>query len=190
VHVEPVAWIMGRKDILSALFMLLALGTQTKRLAAGKFGVQCAWYAATLSFFALALLSKISVLTFPLVLFLHAILLPYLNRERPPATRFPWDWTVARELGLLLPSLCFSGVVYLWYQRTLDQAGVFDRGYTAHGLAHLWNLLIVNPCGFWLYLRQIFLPFHSCLFYAWPQIEPSFPFWQKICFFITPRSSC
>jgi len=180
VHVEPVAWIMGRKDILSALFMLLALGTQTKRLAAGKFGVQCAWYAATLSFFALALLSKISVLTFPLVLFLHAILLPYLNRERPPATRFPWDWTVARELGLLLPSLCFSGVVYLWYQRTLDQAGVFDRGYTAHGLAHLWNLLIVNPCGFWLYLRQIFLPFHSCLFYAWPQIEPSFPFWQKM----------
>src|SRR5215468_11976456 len=32
VHTEPVAWIMGRKDILSTLFMLLALWAQTQRL--------------------------------------------------------------------------------------------------------------------------------------------------------------
>ena len=73
VHTEPVAWIMGRKDILSALFMLLALCAQTQRLTAKRATAQSGWYAITLASFVVGLLSKISVLTFPLVLFLHAI---------------------------------------------------------------------------------------------------------------------
>jgi hypothetical protein len=79
IHTEPVAWIMGRKDILSALFMLLALCAQTRRLAAETLFPRAAWYGLTLLCFGCALLSKISVLTFPLVLLLHAIFLPYLN---------------------------------------------------------------------------------------------------------------
>jgi hypothetical protein len=158
VHTEPVAWIMGRKDILSALFMLLALCAQTQRLTAKSATAQCEWQAITLAFFALGLLSKISVLTFPLVLFLHAVFLPYLRGERPPDAPFLWGRALAREGLWLAPGLLVSCIIYVWYQRILAQMGMFDRGYAAHGLAHLWNLLMVNPLAFWLYLRQIFPP--------------------------------
>ena len=178
VHVEPVAWIMGRKDILSALFMLLALCAQNRRLDTEKFSRQGAWYFATLFFFVAALLSKISVLTFPLVLFLHAVLLPPLRGARPPAAPFPWDKKFLREIFLVLPSLAVSGVIYIWYQRTLAQMGLFERGYNAHGFAHLWNLLLVNPLVFWLYLKQIFLPSPLAVLHAWPGWQAAYPHWQ------------
>jgi hypothetical protein len=178
VHVEPVAWIMGRKDILSALFMLLALGAQTRRLTAESFAARLGWYALVLFCFVLGLLSKISVLTFPLVLFLHALLLPWLCGERPPSAPMLWRRELFREGLLLIPGLVISGVIYVWYQRILAQMGIFDRGYAAQGLDHLWNLLMVNPFGFWLYLKQVFLPSHLAVLYAWPALQPAFSPWQ------------
>jgi hypothetical protein len=178
IHVEPVAWIMGRKDLLSSVFMLLALLAQTQRLAARGFPAQAAWFIATLACFAAGLFSKINVLTFPLVLWLHALLLPYLNGERAPGQPFRQFPALLRETALLVPTLALSGGVYLWYQRILQQFGLLDRGYTAHGLAHAWNLLMVNPLGFWLYLRQIFLPGQLALQYAWPGVEIAYPPWQ------------
>jgi hypothetical protein len=180
IHTEPVAWIMGRKDILSALFMLLALCAQTQRLTAKSVTAQCGWYAITLAFFLAGLLSKISVLTFPLVLFLHALFLPYLRGERPPGAPFLWRRVLAREGLLLMPSLAAGGLIYVWYQRTLAQMGIFDRGYTAHGLGHLWNLLMVDPLALWLYLRQTFLPWHLTVLYTWPKLQSVYPPWQIV----------
>ena len=180
VHTEPVAWIMGRKDILSALFMLLALCAQTRRLTAESVTARCGWYAVTLLFFVVGLLSKISVLTFPIVLFLHAVFLPHLRGERPPNAPFLWGRSLVREGLLLAPSLAASGLIYVWYQQTLAQMGIFDRGYTAHGLGHLWNLLMVDPLALWLYLRQTFLPWHLAVLYAWPALQTAYPPWQII----------
>jgi protein O-mannosyl-transferase len=178
VHVEPVAWIMGRKDILSALFMLLALCAQTQRLTTAKITAQYLWYPVTLVCFVLGLLSKISVLTFPFVLFLHAVLLPYLRGEQPPGARLGFGRLVFREVVLMFPALAVSGLIYVWYQHTLAQMGIFDRGYTAHGLGHLWNLLMVNPLGLWLYLRQIFLPAQLAVLYSWPALQLTYASWQ------------
>jgi hypothetical protein len=180
VHVEPVDWIMGRKDILSTLFMLLALCAQTRRLAAEHFRARCAWYSITLAFFMCGLLSKISVLTFPIVLFLHAVFLPYLNGERPDNGVFPWNRILVKEIFLFVPAFVASVMVYGWYRRTLDQMGVFDRGYTAHGLAHLWNLMMVNPLVIWVYVQQTFLPWHLQVLYTWPEILASYPHWQVL----------
>jgi len=180
VHVEPVAWIMGRKDILSALFMLLALCAQTRRLTVQNFTAQLGWYVLALFCFVLGLLSKISVLTFPLVMFLHAVLLPWLRGERPPSAPLLWRKELFREGLLLIPGLVVSGIIYVWYQRTLAQMGIFERGYAAHGLAHLWNLLMVNPPGFWLYLKQVFLPSQLAVLYAWPTLQPAYSPWQIV----------
>lgn len=179
VHTEPVAWIVGRKDILSALFMLLALCGQTQRLATESIAAKCGWYVLTLACFVVALLSKISVLSFPLVLFLHATFFPYLRGERQPSESFQWELGLVEAL-LAAPCIVISGIVYVWYQRTLTQMGIFDRGYTAHGLAHLWNLLMIDPLCFWLYLRQIFFPWHLCVLYTWPALKPVYPAWQII----------
>jgi hypothetical protein len=177
-HTEPVAWIMGRKDILSGLFMLLALCAQTRRLTTPRLAAQVGWYAMTLLFFVIALLSKINVLTFPAMLFLHAVFFPYLRGERKSDDRFPWGRELARETLFLIPALAASGIVYVWYQRTLAQMGIFDRGYTARGLAHLWNLLTINPIGLWIYLRQVFFPWHLSVLYTWPRLETRYPAWQ------------
>jgi hypothetical protein len=178
IHTEPVAWIMGRKDILSTLFMLLALCAQTRRLATENIRAQCGWYLITLICFVCGLLSKISVLTFPLVLFLHAVFFPYLRGERPPDAPFLRGRALAREIWLLLPAFIVSGFVYRWYSRTLTQMGIFDRGYTAHGLSHLWNLLMINPLALWVYLQQTFLPWHLRLLYTWPALQAVYPPWQ------------
>jgi hypothetical protein len=178
LHTEPVAWIMGRKDLLSAMFMLLALCAQTKRLASISAVWRAAWYGFTLASFLAGLLSKISGLTFPLVLFLHAVLLPYLRGERPPGAPLQWRRNLAVEGLLLAPALAISAVIYVWYQRTLDQMGIFDRGYSTRGLAHLWNLLMVDPLAFWLYLRQTFFPRHLAVLYTWPAHLPRYPYWQ------------
>ncbi|HXB59509.1 MAG TPA: hypothetical protein VNU95_08085 [Candidatus Acidoferrales bacterium] len=180
VNTEPVAWIMGRKDILSAIFMLLALCAQTRRLTTKSMVAQCGWYAATMACFVIALFSKISVLSFPLVLFLHAMFFPYLRGERSPGDSFSWGFAILREMLLIAPAVAVSGIVFVWYQRTLTVMGVFDRGYTAHGLAHLWNLLMVDPMAFWLYLRQIFLPQHLSVLYTWPTLETTYPLWQVV----------
>lgn len=177
-HTEPVAWIMGRKDILSGLFMLLALCAQTRRLMTRRLAAQCVWYTLTILFLVVALLSKINVLTFPLVLFLHGILFPYLRGERKADDGISWGRELRRETELLAPALVASGIVYLWYRRILAQFGLFDRGYAAHGLAHLWNLLVINPMGFWIYLRQVFFPWHLSVLYTWPSLESHYPTWQ------------
>lgn len=175
IHTEPVVWIMGRKDILSALFMLLALCAQTRRLAAKEIVAQGGWYAVTSICFVLGLFSKISVLTFPLVLFLHAVFLPYLNGERPANGSFSWGRGLMKEVLLLGPGMVVAVLVYDWYGRTLAQMGIFDRGYTAHGLAHLWNLLMIDPLVFWVYLRQIFWPGHLAVIYEWPELLKVYP---------------
>jgi hypothetical protein len=178
IHTEPVAWIMGRKDILSALFMLLALCAQTRRLTTGSLRARCGWYFIALICLVCGLLSKISVLTFPLVLFLHAIFLPYLRNERLPSASLLWGRTLAREILLLVPSLVVSALIYKWYSRTLDQMGIFDRGYSAHGLSHLWNLVMVDPLALWVYVQQTFLPWHLQLLYTWPALQSAYSNWQ------------
>ena len=178
IHTEPVAWIMGRKDILSTLFMLLALCAQTRRLAVTNYRAQAGWYLATLIFLICGLFSKISVLTFPPVLFLHAIFLPYLNGERLPHETFQWGRGWLKEISLLVPGMMASLLVYHWYRQTLAQMGIFDRGYSAHGLAHFWNLLMINPLVIWIYVQQTFCPWHLQLLYVWPDLRMVYPAWQ------------
>ena len=178
VHTEPVVWIMGRKDILSTLFMLLTLCAQTRRLATAGNRACCGWYLITLACFMCGLLSKISVLTFPLVLFLHAVFLPYLNGERPTNGAFRCGRALLKEIFLFIPAFVASVLVYGWYRRTLTQMGILDRGYTAHGLAHLWNLLMVDPLVIWVYVQQAFFPWHLQVLYTWPEILPAYPHWQ------------
>ena len=179
VHVEPVAWIMGRKDLLSALFMLLALCAQTRRLTASSPRVATGWYVATVAALVAGLFSKISVLTFPAVLLLHGVLFPYLRGDRDPSQALPWRRLLRRELPLALPMFAVALVVFVWYRGMLAQMGLFERGYTASGLSHLWNLAMVNPLVWWLYLKQLCLPFHLSLAYTWPTLQSSLT-WPSI----------
>jgi protein O-mannosyl-transferase len=69
LHVESVAWVSERKDVLSAFFWLLTLSAYGRY--AQPSGARCrVWYGLALFFFALGLLSKPMVVTLPFVLLL------------------------------------------------------------------------------------------------------------------------
>lgn len=64
LHVESVAWIAERKDVLSTFWLLVALHTYERYAARSSL----MWYLATIIAFALGLLSKSMVVTFPVLL--------------------------------------------------------------------------------------------------------------------------
>jgi tetratricopeptide (TPR) repeat protein len=77
LHVESVAWVAERKDVLSALFWLLTMAAYLRYVRGG--GAK--WYVGTLLLFALGLMAKPMLVTLPFVL----LLLDYwpLNRLKP-----------------------------------------------------------------------------------------------------------
>ncbi len=74
LHVESVAWIAERKDVLSAFFWILSMGFYTRYVEAPGF----LRYLATLFAFAAGLMAKPMLVTLPLVL----LLLDYWPLER------------------------------------------------------------------------------------------------------------
>ena len=66
LHVESVAWVSARKDVLSTLFLLLTLWSYIAYVRTRRPRT----YAAALVFFAVGLLSKPMVVTVPFILFL------------------------------------------------------------------------------------------------------------------------
>ncbi|MBE7414444.1 MAG: tetratricopeptide repeat protein [Deltaproteobacteria bacterium] len=64
IHVESVAWVSERKDLLCALFFLLAALSYMRYALASSRG----WYLASLALFTLSLASKPMAVTFPVAL--------------------------------------------------------------------------------------------------------------------------
>ena len=86
LNVEPVAWVSSRKDLLSTLFLLLALWAYlryTERLRVHTYGL-------CLALFTLGVLSKSMVVTLPCLLVLLDVW---------PLKRLPWKRLQGRESG-------------------------------------------------------------------------------------------
>lgn len=93
MHVESVAWVSGRKDVLFAAFFLAGLISFTYHLERQRIGL----WMLTFMFFVLSCLSKPAAIVFPLVAWLiHWYLRPETSRHR----RYLWQ---------LAPFLLVSG---------------------------------------------------------------------------------
>lgn len=180
VHVEAVAWIMGRKDVLSTGFLLASLLAQCKRLESGSTPSKILWYLGSLACFTAALFSKINALSFPAVLLIHACLYPYLLGVKPADAALSWRKDVPKETVLILPFLIITLSVYFWYKGLLENVGLLDRGYTATTSEHLWNLFMVNPVVFLNYLTHFLFPSELALFYTWPTTMEVYPVLQMV----------
>jgi len=164
LHVESVAWVTERKDVLSAFFFLLSLRAYVRYAA----GPGAARYGALLLFFALGLLSKPIVVTLPFVL----LLLDYwpLGRLWPPgdppadaAPRFPGDpaWRLVLEKApLFVLSAAASAVTYLAQK---------DIGATVPLAATpLWARAGNALLSYAAYLRKAAWPSDLAVFYPHP----------------------
>ena len=68
-HVESVAWVAERKDLLFLFFLLLSTLTYVRYVSCNENAIN-RWFNSTLGLFVLALLSKPMAITFPMVLLL------------------------------------------------------------------------------------------------------------------------
>jgi len=145
LHVESVAWISERKDVLYAFFYILSLVCYLFYLDNKS---TTKYYFFTLFFFILSLLSKPMAVTLPFVLFL----MDYLRNQR----------IKTRSLFEKIPFFIFSflfGIVTLYAQRLSEHS---DPTYA-------FPVSIFVAChGLLFYLYKMFLPIKLAALYRYP----------------------
>ncbi|HTU26305.1 MAG TPA: tetratricopeptide repeat protein [Pirellulales bacterium] len=168
-HVESVAWISERRDVLSGLFFVLTLAAY---LGYVRHGRTLGRYLLLALVFALGLMSKATLVTVPLLL----LLLDYwpLARfgspagGREPAERKSLWWLAVEKLPLLALSVadCVLTVVTQNASDTVNERHLTERLGTA----------LVAPVE---YLRLAFWPAGLAGFYPIP--VGGFPAWRVVC---------
>ena len=144
LHVESVAWVAERKDVLSGFFFLLALQVYLGR------GGPLTWprYAGTLLLFALAMMAKPMTVTLPVVL----LLIDFSD----PGERRPLMRLLLEKIPFVLLAAAMSVATYLIVQTreigAPDPIPLFER--------------IGQAIAFYaLYLGRMFYPVGLSVFY-------------------------
>jgi Tfp pilus assembly protein PilF len=105
LHVESVAWIAERKDVLSTFFLLLTIWAYILYVEKLKFK----WYLAAIVLFILGLMSKPMLVTVPFVL----LLLDYWPLER----KISWRLLV-EKIPFFICSIASSAITFFVQQRS------------------------------------------------------------------------
>ena len=159
MHVESVAWISERKDVLYTLFFLLAAIAYTRYLErpAGR------WLGLAFALFTLACLSKAMAVVFPLVMTLIDSW-----KGRAVTARGAWEKAPFFAVSLLF------GLVAMDVQAGGTFHGLFTRADThLKGMADSLDLtaaqrLVLPAYGFLMYLVRFFVPYGQSAFYPYP----------------------
>jgi protein O-mannosyl-transferase len=149
LHVESVAWIAERKDVLSTFFWLLTIAAWLWWLSSKA----AARYAAVLALFALGLMTKPMLVTLPFTL----LLLDYwpLKRTARPA--------LLKEKAPLFAMAAASCVATVWAQR----AGGAIRSLESFALSERLANALLSYAG---YLGKTLWPVSLAVFYPYPHM--------------------
>ena len=151
LHVESVAWVSERKDVLSAFFFFLALYAYILYSERPKLRA----YLFVLAAFTLGLLSKPMLVTFPFVLLLF---------DWWPLRRFNFPAVLWEKIPMFALSAGSSVIAYRIQQSTgataLEHHGFDER---------VGNALL----SYATYIKQTFLPFQLSVFYPYPHTIPT-----------------
>ena len=159
LHVESVAWVAERKDVLSGLFWMLGLWGYA-RYAQKPSVVRYGWVVL---FFLLGLMSKPMVVTFPFVL----LLLDYWPLRRAVDGRRSWGHLVYEKIPLFFLSAAVSIITFLVQKEGGAAASLQDLP--------LANRLANAVVSYSHYLVKTVWPFTLAVFYphpgSWPVSE-------------------
>jgi tetratricopeptide (TPR) repeat protein len=153
LHVESVAWVAERKDVLCAVFWFLALWAYVRYTARPDRGR----YLLLLAAFGLGLMSKPMIVTLPFVL----LLLDFWPLRRPPALR--------EKLPLFALSAA-SAIVTVVVQKS---SGAVEALATVPLGLRIENAFV----AYILYIAKTFWPSGLAAFYPYPV---SLPAWQPV----------
>jgi Flp pilus assembly protein TadD len=159
LHVESVAWIAERKDVLSTFFMVAALWAYARYVA------RPSWlrYGAVAACFALALMAKPMVVTFPVLL----LLLDYWPLGRATGVgpaRATWRRLIVEKVPLLVLALGDSIVTVGLQARVGAMASLQALPATTRVSRALVSYIA--------YAGQAMWPTHLAAFYPQRPIEP------------------
>ena len=148
MHVESVAWISERKDVLYTFFFLLSLLSYLRYLRLGKF----TWLLVCLLLFAGSCFSKAMAVPLPFVL----ILLDLLKGRA-----FTWK-TIAEKIPFLLIAIWFG----------LNALEIQSKGaITDFDFFTGWQRIMFASYGFCVYWIKFFVPYGLSAFYPYPNLE-------------------
>ncbi len=184
LQVESVAWVTARKDVLSGLFFVLALGAYVGfvrhcslpgpmgrlRRIVWYLAVMLFFYLAVMVFFTLGLMAKPMLVTLPCVL----LLLDYWPLGRMAAAHsgqraFPISLRLVTEkLPLLALAAVFVAVTFWAQEEALEGK---------EGLS-LWWRIGNAPISYVFYLGKLFCPADLTVLYPRPGLD--LPLW-KVC---------
>lgn len=167
INVETVAWIAERKNILSLFFLLLALGAYRRYAMKPQVGR----YVAVAVLYALGLMAKPQVITFPFVLLLwdYWPLRRMFSAQQEPSGNVgnvnsvppqKFSWLILEKLPLLALSLG-SAVLTM---RAQGQAGAM-RYYPLS--VRLGNAIV----SYVRYIGKAFWPSRLAVFYTHPELQ-------------------
>lgn len=161
INVETVAWVSERKNILSLLFFLLALGAYRWYAQKPRIGR----YAVVALFYALGLMAKPQVITFPFVLLLwdYWPLRRMFASAKEQTSSIPpqkFSWLVLEKIPLLVLSL-LSAIVTMAAQ---SSAGAMRYYPFAIRLA---NAIV----SYVRYIGKAFWPSTLAVFYPHPELS-------------------
>ena len=175
INVESVAWVAERKTVLSMFFFLLALGAY--RWYAQRRRVDR--YLVVAGLFALGLMSKPQVITFPFVLLLWDYwplgrMFPHAEPGTVAASssRSSLAWLLAEKLPLL--ALSAASAIITVKAQTQDEANAMIGALNSFTFAsRVSNALI----AYVRYMGKAIWPTHLAFFYPHPRTSPA---WQVI----------
>ena len=162
-HVESVAWVAERKDVLSGFFCLLAVWAHVRyaEKLKSQTGNGGAWRWAVVALFALALMAKPMAVTLPFVL----LLLDFWPLERARGVDWAsWRRLVAEKWPLLALSAAWCGIT-IWAQ------GLGQAVATAADLP-MWERIINAMISYLRYARVLVFPWHLAVYYPFQHHEP------------------
>jgi protein O-mannosyl-transferase len=166
LHVESVAWISERKDVLSTFFMLLCILAYVRYVRRPSVGS----YSLSLAMLALGLLCKPMIVTLPFVL----LLLDFwpLRRLSDPSTSPPRILSRNPRNALLIEKLPMFFVI------SLDSAAAFWVQFIGHSVVTTdsipLQLRLANAIVSYVkYLQATILPLGLALFYPHPGTLPT-----------------
>ena len=162
LHVESVAWISERKDVLSTFFWLLTMWAYTA------YARKPSWqtYSATLVLFALGLMAKPMLVTLPFVLLLVDVW--PLDRLRPSGN-LEWKRLILEKVPFVALAAASTIITFL---AQLHGGAVVELGRIPLGV-RMSNALV----SYAAYIVKMIWPSGLTIFYPYP---PEIPLWQPI----------
>jgi protein O-mannosyl-transferase len=176
MHVESVAWISERKDVLYSFFFLAGLISYVifKIKDQHKF----LWLALSFILFIFSCLSKATAVVFPVVLILVNFWFEY-TREKPVRDIFK-NAVSLRNLSLLIPFFIISlffGIMAYRIQNNENFLGLLNLEKNANDVVNtvlplnMLQKLQVAGYGFIMYIIRFFVPDNLLAFYPYPEVK-------------------